>query len=126
MSYYLIEFHNSMITESLSSKTLHPLLFKFEDYIIDNSRLSDAFLKARQIYEIRDKEELSEEEQELMSEKNEILNNLFDINYHGYDTEYIECQDGYIYYLNSVDNFGLLLGGIEGHFIQELYNDYIN
>ena len=126
MSYYLIEFRNSMIDSSVSSNNLDELIDKFEDYIIRISRLSDAFIKARQIHELKYKDKLTEEEKELIDEKSEILDILFNINYHGYDATYIECNDGYMYYNNLSDNYGMLLGGIEGHFIQELYNDYIN
>lgn len=119
MPYYLIEFHSSMITNSQSSNNLYEIEDKFEEYI-SNTHLGDAYEKARQIYELRDKKELSEEEQELMNEKSLIMTQLFDPCYSGYDAEYIECNDGYIYYVNTVDNIGLLLGGVEGHFIQVL------
>jgi len=123
--YYLIEFRNSMIESSVSSNNLDELEVCFERYIM-KTRLSDAFIKARQIHELKYKDELTEEEKELIDEKSEILDILFNINYHGYDATYIECNDGYMYYNNLSDNYGMLLGGIEGHFIQELYNDYIN
>lgn len=122
--YYLIEFHSSVITSSQSSNNLSELKLCFERYIM-KTRLGEAYKKAKQIYELRNKEELTDEEKELIDKKSEILIQLFDFSYGGYESEYIECNEGYIYYVNSVNGIGLLLGGVEGHFLQELSEEYI-
>jgi hypothetical protein len=49
-----------------------------------------------------------------------MLKDLFDWN----KEEYITCQEDFMYYTNTTDGYGMLLGGIQGHFLQELSNEY--
>jgi hypothetical protein len=128
MTSFLIDFYNSEITATRSSTDLNELIDIFEDKI-NSTFLGEVFRQAKKIYlyENRDREielEENEEMEELMKEKTDILNRLFNPNYSDGDPEYIECNDGYIYYRNSVDHYGKLLGGISGHWLQILYNDY--
>ena len=81
----------------------------------ENTHLSESFQLLKQSY--YNNEEIDEDE------RFNALKDLFDSNCRG-DPEYITCEEGYIYYNNTVDNYGMLLGGIQGHFLQELSNEY--
>lgn len=125
MTNFLIEFYTCQITSTYSSSNINELIDIFEDKI-NSTFLGEVFRQAKKIYlyENRDNayEEKDEEIEELLEEKSYILNRIFEPD--GCDPERIECDDGYIYYHRTVDNYALLLGGISGHWIQTLYNQY--
>jgi len=111
---YLIEFQNSQIISALHCDNSEELIQEFEDKI-ESSHLSESFQLLKQSY--YNNEEIDEDE------RFNALKDLFDSNCRG-DPEYITCEEGYIYYTNTVDNYGMLLGGVKGHFLQKLYNEY--
>ena len=111
---YLIEFSYSQIISALPCDNSEELIREFEDNI-ESSHLSESFQLLKQSY--YNNEEIDEDE------RFNALKDLFDSNCRG-DPEYITCEEGYIYYTNTVDNYGMLLGGVEGHFLQKLYNEY--
>jgi len=112
--FYLIEFSYSQIISSRPCVKSKEIIKEFEDKI-ERSLLSESFQLLKQSY--YNNEEIDEDE------RFNALKDLFDSNCRG-DPEYITCEEGYIYYNNTVDNYGMLLGGIQGHFLQELSNEY--
>jgi mannose-6-phosphate isomerase class I len=106
---YLIEFQNSQIISALPCDNSEELIQEFEDKI-ENTHLSESFRLVKQAY-------YNNEE---IDERFNVLRDLFDWN----KEEYITCQEDFMYYTNTTDGYGMLLGGIQGHFIQELSNEY--
>ena len=111
---YLIEFSYSQIISALPCDNSEELIQKFEDKI-ESSHLSESFQLLKQSY--YNNEEIDEDE------RFNALKDLFDSNCRG-DPEYITCQEDFMYYTNTTDGYGMLLGGIQGHFLQELSNEY--
>jgi len=106
---YLIEFQNSQIISALPCDNSEELIQEFEDKI-ESSHLSESFRLVKQAY-YNNKE---------IDERFNVLRDLFDWN----KEEYITCQEDFMYYTNTTDGYGMLLGGIQGHFLQELSNEY--
>jgi hypothetical protein len=106
---YLIEFQNSQIISALPCDNSEELIQEFEDKI-ESSHLSESFRLVKQ-------EHYNNEE---IDERFNVLRDLFDWN----KEEYITCQEYFMYYTNTTDGYGMLLGGIQGHFLQELSNEY--
>jgi mannose-6-phosphate isomerase class I len=106
---YLIEFQNSQIISALPCDNSEELIQEFEDKI-ENTHLSESFRLVKQAY-------YNNEE---IDERFNVLRDLFDWN----KEEYITCQEDFMYYTNTTDGYGMLLGGIQGHFLQELSNEY--
>jgi hypothetical protein len=108
---YLIEFSYSQIISALPCDNSEESIQEFEDKM-KNTHLCDSFKLAKQIY--YSQEEIDEDS------RNNMLKDLFDWN----KEEYITCQEDFMYYTNTVDNYGMLLGGIKKHFLQELAKEY--
>ena len=106
---YLIEFSYSQIISALPCDNPEELIQEFEDKI-ESSHLSESFRLVKQAY-------YNNEE---IDERYNMLKDLFDWN----KEEYITCQEDFMYYTNTIDGYGMLLGGIQGHFLQELSNEY--
>jgi hypothetical protein len=106
---YLIEFQNSQIISALPCDNSEELIQEFEDKI-ENTHLSESFRLVKQAH-------YNNEE---IDERFNVLRDLFDWN----KEEYITCQEDFMYYTNTTDGYGMLLGGIQGHFLQELSNEY--
>ena len=106
---YLIEFSYSQIISALPCDNSEELIQKFEDKI-ESSHLSESFRLVKQAY-YNNKE---------IDERFNVLRDLFDRN----KEEYITCQEDFMYYTNTTDGYGMLLGGIQGHFLQEVSNEY--
>ena len=105
------EFSYSQIISALPCDNSEELIREFEDNI-ESSHLSESFQLLKQSY--YNNEEIDEDE------RFNALKDLFDWN----KEEYITCQEHFMYYTNTVDKYGMLLGGIQGHFLQELSNEY--
>jgi len=108
---YLIEFSYSQIISALPCDNSEELIREFEDNI-ESSHLSESFQLLKQSY--YNNEEIDEDE------RFSALKDLFDWN----KEEYITCQENFMYYTNTADKYGMLLGGIQGHFLQELAKEY--
>ena len=108
---YLIEFLNSQIISALPCDISEELVKEFEDGI-KKSHLSDSFQLAKEYY--YNNKEIDKDT------RYNMLRDIFDWN----KDEYITCQNDFIYYTNTTDKYGMLLGGIQEHFLQELYNEY--
>jgi|LakMenEpi03Aug12_release.lakeMendotaPanAssembly.Ray.scaffolds.fasta_scaffold2131237_1 hypothetical protein len=108
---YLIEFQNSQIISALPCDNPEELIQEFENKM-ENTHLCESFQLAKQIY--YNHEEIDEDS------RYNMLKDLFDWN----KEEYITCQEDFMYYTNTTDGYGMLLGGIQGHFLQELSNEY--
>ena len=106
---YLIEFQNSQIISALPCDNSEELIQEFEDKI-ESSHLSESFRLVKQEY-------YNNEE---IDERFNVLRDLLDWN----KEEYITCQKNFMYYTNTTDGYGMLLGVIQGHFLQELSNEY--